>query len=416
MSNYLSWAKHSTSIVFWGSLFFSSVTFADSSAGFALSEHWAIGQQVELKFDAAQAGEKALPLHLKNGLELSFGDIITLGDLYGISGKPISHGLNSLEKQGRFKNVFDSFSKSYPAVNEVKELNAVVKKELAEIEAGIEKGETAEEIYKRIGAETGREVNCITGGGCNAYTWWLYPGRYLLLAMENYDHFSPNNLIAYKIGHKVALNQALKAKKSGNRRDLELAYAMDAFACHFLADNFAAGHIRTPRSELKEKITPAVLGSLLANYMHNEENIQGIHVGNALGEQWIVYGDFSYFNPLNRLNRKMLLKTLQQSANEVFDTYYTGSVPIVSQVLDMIPHALAVSDENNLDITPMFYWDEQSKQLFRRADLSNPYDKQLTTSWWGWSTLGLLRSQYGIRSTLQLSLTRYLSQYKTNES
>ena len=398
-----------------GGLMFSPMTSADSATGFALSEHWAIGQQVALRFDTTNPPAAAIPLHLKNGLALTFGDIISLGDLYGIIGKPISHGLDELEKQARFKEVFKSFSKSYPAVNEVKELNSIIKKEISEIEAGISRGEKAEDIYRRVGFEIGRQVNCITGGGCTTHGWWLYPGRYLLLAMENYDHFSPNNLLAYKSGHTVALKQALKANKTGKGADLELAYAMDAFATHYLSDHFAAGHLRTPRSELQDKVTPAVLGILLANYMHNEENKYGIHVYNALGDQWIVYGDYSYFNPLNQLNRQMLLKTIQQSADEVFDAYYSGTMPEKSSVLDMIPYPAPLNDESNLDITPMFYWDEETKQLFRRTDLSNPYDKRLTNSWWGWSTLFLLKNQYGITSTIQLSLTQYLSQYKPEE-
>ena len=190
---------------------------------------------------------------------------------------------------------------------------------------------------------------------------------------------------------------------------------MDAFASHFLSDHFAAGHLRTPREELKNKVTPAVLGFLLANYMHNEENKHGIHVHNALGDQWIVYGDFSYFNPMNQINRQMLLRTLQQSADEVFNTYYSGAMPAKSNVLEMIPYTDPLNAGNNLDITPLFYWDNDTQQLFRRTNLSNPYDKNLTSSWWGWSTLILLKSQYGITSTIQLSLTKYLSQYKSEE-
>ncbi|MFO8874684.1 hypothetical protein SC743_10035 [Legionella pneumophila serogroup 1] len=286
---------------------------------------------------------------------------------------------------------------------------------MREVESGIAKGETAEAIYKRIGNEVGRQINCITGGGCNSLTWWLNPGRYLKLAMENYDHFTPNNLIAYKSGHHVALQQALKAKRTGKRSDLEIAYAMDAFACHYLSDHFAAGHLRTPREELSAIITPTVLGALLSNYMHNEENKYGIHVTNNLGEQWMVYGDYSYFNPFNQTNQQMLLKALQASADEIFEAYYSGVLPEKNQIEDMIPHITKLNDENNMDIAPMFYWDKENKQLLRRTNLTNPYDRHWTHSWWGWSTLLLLKTQYGITSTVQLSLSKYLSQYVPEE-
>jgi hypothetical protein len=403
-------------LLIFSSLAASPATFyADSSSGFALSEHWAMGQQVKLRFDVNQQPETAVPLHLKNGLVLSYGDIMSLGDLYGIIGRPISHGLTKGERQSRFKDAFKSFAKNFIAIEEVKELNAVVKKEIEAVNFGIEHGEKAEAIYERIGNEIGRQINCITGGGCTSMGWWLYPGRYLLLAMENFDHFSPNNIIAYKNGHQAALQQALKARQTGNKADLELAYAMDAFASHYLSDRFAAGHLRTPRENLADKVTPAVLGSLLSSYMHSEENKYGIHVHNDLGERWVVYGDFSYFNPFNQPNQQMLLRTLQTSADEIFEAYFTGVIPDKSVVLHMIPHPEQLNGENDLDIAPMFYWDEQSKQIYRRADLSNPYDRHWTNNWWGWSTWVILKTQYGVSSTIQLSLTQHLSQYKPKE-
>lgn len=389
----------------------SSLTYANAEDHFALSEYWAAGQKVTLQFNTEEAPQADVPLHLKNGLALTYADIISLGDLYGMVGYPISHEIDELKKQYRFKEAFNSFAKKPLALHEVTELNDVIKEELREIESGMHNGETAEELYKRIGNEVGRRINCITGGGCSQYGWWLYPGRYLLLALEDYDHYSPNNLVAYKNGHLVALKQAIKAKHSGKRIDLERAYAMEAFAAHYLSDHFTAGHLRAPREELKNKVTPAILGSLLANYMHQEENKYGIHVRNASGMQWVVYGDTSYFNPLNQVNRTMLLETLQQSADELFNSYYTGEIPTRFAALDMIPFAEPVNSTENLDIAPLFYWDEQSKELLRRVDLSNPYDKHWTNSWWGWSTLVLLKNHYGITSTQQLSLSNYLSQY-----
>lgn len=396
-------------------LIFSSITYGESTGSFALSEHWSMGQQIKLKFDLNEVPQAGVVLHLKNGLALTAGDIMSLGDLYGIVGKPISHGLTKQEKQARFKEVFNSFAKHIIAVNEVKDLNSIIRAEMREVESGIAKGESPEAIYKRIGNEVGRQINCVTGGGCNSLTWWLNPGRYLKLAMENYDHFTPNNLIVYKNGHQVALQQALKAKQTGKRSDLEMAYAMEAFASHYLSDHFAAGHLRTPREELSAIITPAVLGALLSNYMHNEENKYGIHVNNNLGEQWLVYGDYSYFNPFNQTNQQMLLKTLQASADEIFEAYYSGSLPERNQIEEMVPHITQLNDENNMDIAPMFYWDDQNKQLLRRTNIANPYDRHWTNSWWGWSTLLLLKTQYGVTSTVQLSLSKYLSQYVPEE-
>lgn len=394
-----------------GTLSLYPLAHANTKEHFSMSEYWAAGQKVTLQFNTEEPASTDTPLHLENGLILTYADIISLGDLYGILGYPISHGLDEEQHKHRFQEAFNSFAKNPLALHEVTDLNEVIKQELYEVETAVSNGEPAEELYKRMGNEFGRRINCITGGGCSQLGWWLYPGRYLLLALEDFDHFSPNNLIAYQYGHQVALEQAIKAKRSGLRSDLELAYAMEAFAAHYLSDHFTAGHLRAPREELKNKVTPAVLGSLLANYMHQEENKYGIHVRNASGVQWVVYGDTSYFNPLNQVNRTMLLQTLQQSADEIFNVYYTGERPTRFVALEMIPFAEPINGSENTDIAPLFYWDEELKQVLRRVDLSNPYDKHWTNDWWGWSTLVLLKNQYGITSTLQLSLSNYISQY-----
>ncbi|WBV68698.1 hypothetical protein PGH46_00025 [Legionella pneumophila] len=82
-----------------------------------------------------------------------------------------------------------------------------------------------------------------------------------------------------------------------------------------IINHFAAGHLRTPERIISHYHTNSPWW-LLSNsiYMHNEENKYGIHVTNNLGEQWMVYGDYSYFNPFNQTNQQMLLKALQASS------------------------------------------------------------------------------------------------------
>lgn len=394
-----------------GAFCFFNPTYANSIQSMTRSEHWAAGQNIQLQFAAGEQATTATPLHLSNGLVLSFADILSLGDIYGILGSPISHEVSKEQKQARFKQVFNSFAKRIEAPNEIRQLTEVIHNEFNDVAAGLELGETPEDIYKRIGNEVGRQINCITGGGCTAYGWWLYPGRYLHLAMEHYDHFSPNNLIVYKQGHKVALEQALKAKKTGKRVDLEKAYAMEAFAAHFLADHYAAGYLRTPHEALKKHISPAILGTLLAEYMRYEENKYGVEVHNKQGDSWRAYGDFSYYNPFNGTNKQMLAAVLQQSADEIFSTYDSEILPTQSSIADLLPQVDAFNMESDKDIAPMFYWDESSQQLYRRVDLSNPYDNRWTNNWWGWSTIIELKSEYGITSPLQLGLSKYLSQF-----
>ena len=78
--------------------------------------------------------------------------------------------------------------------------------------------------------------------------------RYLLLASHNLSHFNAGGtaMATYLSGHASALVEAMDAGLSGNPRSWQWALAREAFADHFLTDMFAAGHIRTPRAEIKK--------------------------------------------------------------------------------------------------------------------------------------------------------------------
>lgn len=372
--------------------------FADT--GFALSEHMYAGGQVQLAFDSERPKEQHAQLHLKNGLLLAFGTLISMGDLYGTPEEPIAFGQTIAEQRQRFLNAFTSLAEEQSAVNEANLLSLVIANELEVVEAAIASGEKAEDAYRRVNNEIDRQVNCITGGGCGSLDWWLTPGRYLKLALNNQDHFAPFAERAYAVGHQLALEQAITAHHSQRREDLELAYAMDGFACHFLSDLFAAGHQRTPRNELALKATPGTIGSLLAGYMHNEENSQGLPVHNKRGDHWRAYGDFFYFSPVNQTNRGLLHEALQQSVDEIFAAYRQGEAP-PSLVSTIIPHYDEYGAQSKSSISPLFYWDSNSRQLLRRKDITNVYDRHWTSNWWGWSTLLALREHYGIVSGLQ---------------
>jgi hypothetical protein len=96
------------------------------------------------------------------------------------------------------------------------------------------------------------------------YVSALFPlGRYLKLAANNSDHFAEWSLAAYIAGHTAAVQQAALAKNSGDEKQLELAYAMNAFADHYLTDLFSAGHLRVPRKQLAAVVTPGDQGSLI---------------------------------------------------------------------------------------------------------------------------------------------------------
>ena len=186
-------------------------------------------------------------------------------------------------------------------------------------------------------------------------------------------------------GHRLALATA----KAG---ELERAYMIEAFAEHFLTDRFSSGHLRAPRVEMPEHVTPGVVGSLLVSFMHDEESAYGLHVYNQLGDHWIAYGDQYYLDPRNQDNRVIMQKAMQLSVDEVSDAYFKRQDQFSHPQLDLIPIPSTLGNDLGQDIAPMFYWDSQNEQLMRRENLADPYDFHWTSDWYGWSTLALLKT------------------------
>lgn len=367
------------------------------------AEHDSAGNDVALRFTQNDPGATGVLLHLPNGLALSYGEALTMGDFYEIVDNPISEVTANTDRRDRFTNAFNSLAQDTNAPAEATQILDVVNNENALIQQGMQKGEDPEEIYANIGDDDNRQFNCITGGGCDT-VWWLSAGRFLNLAKKDIDHFGAGAITTYTVGHTLALEAAITAHQTNDRTQLELAYAMNAFASHFLSDRFSSGHIRTPRVELLNTVTPSVVGSLLVKYMHNEENRFGLHVHNQRGDHWIAYGDRFYFEDKNKDNRDKLHEALQLSADEIFSAYLTGTMPTYDGVLDLISEPDETPATAKNDIAPLFYWDESSQKVLRRVDMTNAYDNEWTDAWWGWSTLSELSEQRGLPNHLQAML------------
>lgn len=377
-----------------------------SSNSFTSAEHVMIGNSVTLHYSATDSGHKAPIIQLPNGLAVSYGEIVTIGDFYEIPDEPISLGANDTERRSRFLAAFSSFALDPAAKEEATKILDVVHTEQKMLDEALKNGQSTDEVYKQIGHEFDRQFNCITGGGCNSTTWWLEPGRYLDLANMDYDHFGLNAWQTYRIGHQIALEQAVAAKESNDLNKLKLAYALNAFACHFLSDRFSAGHIRTPRIELSEHTTPEKVGSVLSSYMHAEENQRGLHVHNARGDRWIAYGDKTYFKETSETHKRILLEAMQISADQVFAAYQQGTAVVEDDLGSLIPYPDETGDKANLDLSPLFYWDNSTKTLYRRTDMTNEFDRHWTSSWWGWSTLAELKRERGLSEEAQATLAR----------
>ena len=176
---------------------------------------------------------------LPNGVTIKFEEIRALaGDFYGSPKQPISDPFREEDREDsgchrRFTDAYNTLARA-PKDELQKELDKL----LDTLKKESEEGES-------IDAKTWDEV---TGGK------WFFglpvkQGRMLQLAENNHDHFLPYAKDAYLTGHQLAINKAREAGEYHNEYHKEKmllheAFSLDAFACHFLTDSFASGHIR----------------------------------------------------------------------------------------------------------------------------------------------------------------------------
>ncbi|KAL8733469.1 MAG: hypothetical protein Q9166_002095 [cf. Caloplaca sp. 2 TL-2023] len=162
------------------------------------------------------------------------------------------------------------------------------------------------------------------------------------ILLYNMDHFGEMAWDCYIAGHSLALQIAKEGK--GNVEKLKDAYLYDAFAMHYLSDQFSSGHIRTPRMEMNR---PSWLQKILkglsklpkwiaangggwdgmTGFMHELDNATGLLVSNLRGDRWIAYGDNQFFIESNRINRLKSIECVQSSIDEVYDTWIKGQYP-----------------------------------------------------------------------------------------
>ena len=199
---------------------------------FAASEHRHIGKTIYMK-------DEFKILTLPNGVEIKFEQIIALaGDFYGLPESPIIDPRKEEKEDDsgrdvRFRNAYETLARA-PKDKLQKELNKL----LATLDKETEEGSI-------VDSETWDKI---TGGK------WFFglpvkEGRMLELAENNHDHFLPCAKDAYLTGHQLAIEKAREASifpqdPALRKKLLHEAFSMEAFACHFLTDSFASGHIR----------------------------------------------------------------------------------------------------------------------------------------------------------------------------
>jgi len=355
------------------------------------AEHTFLGDHAILNFVEGSGPAKNYPLHLDNGLALTYGQVVALGgDFYGLPHAPIS---DDPTPPLRFFQAYNSLAVNPGAYGEAPKILSVMQIEIDAVNQAIRQGLQPSTAYKALGDTLSGQWNVITGGGSPA-TEFFPPGRYLALASTNWDHFGWHAITCYKVGHGLAMEYAINAKNNSSpglrRTMLERAYAMNAFADHYLTDIFSAGHMRAPRKELYDTITPSFVGSLLSRFMHDEDSAYGLNVTNAYGDQWLAYGDKRLLDKANNANLQMVQAAIQVSANEIWNAYQTGA-PGRGLALNFVADLAALSNNpsDSSNPSPLFIYRDGTTE--RRDDPANRFDYSWTSNWWGWSTLSLLK-------------------------
>jgi hypothetical protein len=367
------------------------------------AEHLAIGNDVILT--GSNNKPLSVPLLLtQNGLQLTYGQLNALGDFFGVVGTPISTAADPVQA---FINAFNTMT-TPSAFYTVQSILAILDTEVQALAQGQTNNVAPNIVYSNLGNSLSYEWALVTGpvvddGYCSAWSLPFFSqlstaaaATYPALLLENWDHFGAEALIVYKAGHQAALTVALNAyaaAAAGNSISasqlLQQAYAMNAFADHFLVDLFASGHLRTPRLTMDTYLTAYWMSSIVAQeldchivaaalsmYMHNEDSATGLSVTNSMGTIWTAYGDSFYFTPQNSTSANITKQAVQASATEVFTVFTTGKT--VSSA-DFVALQFTPTVASTGNTTPMFIYSNGGIEL--RSPVTNLSSTTWTAAW-----------------------------------
>ncbi len=285
--------------------------------GFATTEHRVMGEEVILKNEIGTKIPGGKYIFNINENLINFGHLIAYPDYFGDPNIIISSGKTEQDRMAYFTQTLNFALNTNK--NEVKEIINLMNWESDELQILFNKYKSWEKAYSLISEQIDIKANQITGGG--SLTTPYYPlGRYLKIAANNLDHFAPQAISAFRAGWSVGILHAMN-------QNLNRAYIAIGFACHFLTDGFASGHIRTPRKALHDKCYPSMVGGLLSKECHDFDNVNGVKVKNNRGDEWTTYGDCVYFENKNFKNRSIVNEVLQQAVDDIWFAYANKKVP-----------------------------------------------------------------------------------------
>jgi len=196
-----------------------------------------------------------VPLLSMDGAKLKWGDVMIMADFFGVKDKPISSGTTLADREKRFHAAFDKMAQA--PKKRVEQVLGTAEHYARAFDKRYSLGKrSARDIFRQLGVRYHLRFNKIMGGAGGKKDGVLgmemEPAEYQ--SLDERDHYGENARRAYMAGHLAAMRVAAKAgalTRFGCRKSctdsLMRAYAMDAFASHYLANAFASGHIRVPR-------------------------------------------------------------------------------------------------------------------------------------------------------------------------
>lgn len=353
------------------------VSFFDSG------EHAVISASINLTFSGgrqvpASSYQIVFNQPWQNGLSLTYGQLVALGgDFYADPERPISNQ-PPRDRGCQVRANLNSLVAVTESKAEAQEILATMAREQSDTAQAEFRGIDPNTVYVVNGKAYDLAYNGITGGSSITQ---LIPGRYERIAATNWDHFATDALTSYRAAHGEAIALAMAAQTDA---DLDQAYALNAFADHYLTDLFSAGHLRTTRRQLFERqygATSAIvdprtsvwtpdstISGLLAKCQHDEDSLNGLWVTNAAGDSWICYGDGMYRNPQNYANAALVQLAVKTSIDEVYAAFDTRKAPPSYGAENLIPNDWSSAT----NYSPLFI--VQNGQVLNRNDESDLSD------------------------------------------
>lgn len=163
----------------------------------------------------------------------------------------------------------------------------------------------------------------------------------------NDDHFGDCGRQTWTMGHTIALEFAAQAKTllaAGKKAEADAAmlhaYRHEAFVSHFLTDQFAAGHVRGPRKDVKPYCNGMIEGmpaaGLTANLQHDEDGANCLFVTNKVKQVFWTCGDEKFFDQVNVAARVVVRQAIEAGIQDLVATS-TGAARPTHGALDYVP-------------------------------------------------------------------------------